>query len=198
MITSCRLRNGLKPADNKPMQTPQISRPLHRLPVHRRASTDDVKAGVFVPMKTKALEARPTEYAGTLFRSKTEAVYARAFDIIGWQWEYEPEIPLWPHNPDFLLAAPVRESALSLLVVEIKPSKPTSAYLMSIKDPAAKWAEGFRRAAMVMYGNPWDGACVHRVMMKDGEWGMPISTSFAEKLIEAKAYRFDLEPEGNQ
>jgi len=48
------------------------------------------------------IEAKPTEYAGVLFRSKLEATWARFFDVIGISWEYEPtQISGWV--PDFLL-----------------------------------------------------------------------------------------------
>lgn len=48
------------------------------------------------------IEAKPTEYAGVLFRSKLEATWARFFDVIGLAWEYEPcRMPFWV--PDFLI-----------------------------------------------------------------------------------------------
>jgi hypothetical protein len=48
------------------------------------------------------IKAKPTEYAGVLFRSKLEATWARFFDVIGIKWEYEPtQLPGW--IPDFLI-----------------------------------------------------------------------------------------------
>lgn len=48
------------------------------------------------------IQAKPTEYAGVLFRSKLEATWARFFDVIGVAWEYEPtKLPGW--IPDFLI-----------------------------------------------------------------------------------------------
>lgn len=48
------------------------------------------------------IEAKPTEYAGVLFRSKLEATWARFFDMIELKWEYEPtQIAGW--IPDFLI-----------------------------------------------------------------------------------------------
>ena len=38
---------------------------------------------------TKRIPAIKTEYRGTVFRSKLEAKYARAFDILGIAWTYE-------------------------------------------------------------------------------------------------------------
>lgn len=48
------------------------------------------------------IEAKPTAYAGVLFRSKLEATWARFFDVIGVAWEYEPtQLDGW--IPDFLI-----------------------------------------------------------------------------------------------
>jgi hypothetical protein len=49
------------------------------------------------------IEAIPTEYAGVLFRSKLEATWARFFDVIGLEWEYEP-CQMYGWWPDFLIA----------------------------------------------------------------------------------------------
>lgn len=58
----------------------------------------------------------PTEYAGTLFRSRLEARWAAFFDVMGWQWTYEPfDLPGW--SPDFLLHGTEGRSIL----VEVKP-----------------------------------------------------------------------------
>jgi hypothetical protein len=49
--------------------------------------------------------ARPTFYNGTQFRSRLEARWAAAFDIIGWEWKYEPyDLNYWV--PDFELYLP--------------------------------------------------------------------------------------------
>lgn len=48
------------------------------------------------------IDAKPTMYAGVVFRSKLEATWARFFDVIGVEWEYEPtHLPGW--IPDFLV-----------------------------------------------------------------------------------------------
>jgi hypothetical protein len=56
----------------------------------------------------------PTEYAGTTFRSRLEARWARFFDAIGWSWEYEP-FDADGYIPDFLILG------RSSLLIEIKP-----------------------------------------------------------------------------
>ena len=47
----------------------------------------------------------PTLYAGCMFRSRLEAKWAAFFDILGWEWFYEPS-DLNYHIPDFKLAFP--------------------------------------------------------------------------------------------
>lgn len=37
-------------------------------------------------------EAIPTEYKGIMFKSKSEAIVARGFDLAGLLWKYEPEV----------------------------------------------------------------------------------------------------------
>lgn len=58
--------------------------------------------------------AIPTRYRGVRFRSRLEARWAALFDLLGWQWEYEP-LDLNGYIPDFALRLhkPV--------LVEVKP-----------------------------------------------------------------------------
>lgn len=56
----------------------------------------------------------PTKHKGRQFRSRLEARWARFFDLLGWQFEYEPfDLRGW--IPDFLLIAD------RPILVEIKP-----------------------------------------------------------------------------
>lgn len=44
----------------------------------------------------------PTFYNGSQFRSRLEARWAAFFDLVGWEWDYEPtDLPGW--IPDFVL-----------------------------------------------------------------------------------------------
>jgi hypothetical protein len=61
------------------------------------------------------MQAIPTEYAGTRFRSRLEARWAALFDQLGWAWEYEP-LDLAGYIPDFVLTFPHAP-----LLVEVKP-----------------------------------------------------------------------------
>lgn len=102
--------------------------------------------------------ARPTEYKGIRFRSKSEAMFARYLDLILDQesrdfhfdyphfirpfsaaFSYEPETHIEGWKPDFFVHLPgvslkTRNSAhclgsMDLWVVEYKPSPPTSTYV---------------------------------------------------------------------
>lgn len=61
------------------------------------------------------LHAIPTEYGGVCFRSRLEARWAAFFDLVGWQWEYEPSIDFPGWIPDFRL------KGAQPAFVEIKP-----------------------------------------------------------------------------
>lgn len=56
-----------------------------------------------------------TRYAGTIFRSRLEARWAALFDLLQWQWTYEP-FEADHYVPDFLIGG------WSPMVVEIKPA----------------------------------------------------------------------------
>ena len=78
-------------------------------------------------------KAVPTEYDGVVYRSKTEAIFARALTKLGARFEYEPEIATKFWTPDFLIE---NWEGVSF-VVELKPSAPTKTYIERI---AEEWA----------------------------------------------------------
>ena len=62
------------------------------------------------------IQAIPTKYNGCQYRSRLEAKWAAFFDLLGWQFEYEPlDFGRW--SPDFAVHAEGR----SPLYVEVKP-----------------------------------------------------------------------------
>lgn len=68
------------------------------------------------------IEAIPSWYNGKKFRSRLEAHWARLFDALGWDWQYEPEInfpkvPLGRWLPDFRILT----YRLAPVLVEVKP-----------------------------------------------------------------------------
>ena len=58
--------------------------------------------------------AIPTTYAGVNFRSRLEARWAAMYDLLSWEWEYEP-VDLNGYIPDFIL------SFKRPLLIEVKP-----------------------------------------------------------------------------
>ena len=48
------------------------------------------------------MDAIPTTYKGITFRSRNEARWAAFFDLLKWQWEYEP-FDLKGYIPDFVI-----------------------------------------------------------------------------------------------
>lgn len=71
-------------------------------------------------MRDLTISAIPTVYAGVLFRSRTEARWAKFWDKLDIRWEYEPQGFVTagiPYLPDFAVFP-----ARGLLWVEIKPS----------------------------------------------------------------------------
>ena len=48
------------------------------------------------------MNAIPTHYNGINFRSRLEAKWARFFDLLGWNWDYEP-VDFDGYIPDFYL-----------------------------------------------------------------------------------------------
>ncbi|SJM69661.1 hypothetical protein [Gulosibacter sp. 10] len=52
--------------------------------------------------KAESHQGIPTIYNGVRFRSRTEARWAALFDLIGWEYEYEP-LDFDGYIPDFLV-----------------------------------------------------------------------------------------------
>lgn len=150
-------------------------------------------------------QAIPTEYDGVLFRSKTEAIFARAMTLSNIWWAYEPEE--WRHVqsgwiPDFKLAYRTwrrekREWGIVVSCVELKPSPPTAAYLDRIHRILDAMQDRFYWVAELMViGNPFDPESPRKLLNHhQGVWqevdGKILRTFFGS-WDEAMQYRFDL------
>lgn len=68
-------------------------------------------------------KSHPTFYSNVYFRSRLEARWACFFDLVGWEWEYEPfDLNGW--TPDFRVEFYCGHSACPdkhVLLVEVKP-----------------------------------------------------------------------------
>jgi hypothetical protein len=74
------------------------------------------------------IEARPTEYRGVVFRSRSEAILARVFDLWGMAWMYEPRfLSLGKWTPDFWVVTQMtngKESpGIMSMVLDYKPNE---------------------------------------------------------------------------
>lgn len=123
----------------------------------------------------------PTEYKKQVFRSKSEAVFARAMDLSHTisRWNYDPQGH--SHVWDFEIYV---GSYRRLILVEYKPSEPTMTYIGNLikktRESAEKWAvnQASRAArhaeasiamkrpanhefalidSYVVWGSPWSG-----------------------------------------
>lgn len=157
------------------------------------------------------LTPRPTEYKGTVFRSKSEAVIARALDVTSFVWEYEPE--RFRHHdwtPDFWAVShrqaihyPTQKRAVISLIIEYKPSEPTETYMTELSGrmmAIRTGVVGSEDIPLLVCGNPFNETIPRSVFVleRDGAWGLLTSrwltTDFFHNWTEAKNYRFDLKP----
>lgn len=119
---------------------------------------------------------RPTrcEYRGVVFRSKSEAVFARAMDLnghTGGRWMYEP--CCHSHPWDFEVAVPFQDScslcghdvvSFRRVLIEYKPSEPTRTYIAELTEKVRPSVEkccrkngGHVLDSYIVWGNPWTG-----------------------------------------
>jgi hypothetical protein len=187
----------------------------------------------------KTLAAAPTEYRGVCFDSKSEAVFARLLDLNGIEWVYAHPINHHGHQWDFLiwswdantfLASPdgadgnfepyVKLVRTRPLLIELKPSPPTVAYMRKLSRRLGEHDQ--HESRMIVYGNPWqDGVlcktfghtseCTYFAsLLTNGQWSefSPLAGSLGDslltqdfgygfdsraKLLQARSYRFDLQ-----
>lgn len=167
-------------------------------------------------MAKARLEARSTGYKGILFRSKSEAIFARCMDLYSEShptdklyWEYEPQVECAGVSKglfDFYISIVTsgKFSTAQAFYFEYKPSEPTKAY----KDEFALKAIGLtsqfsscpkelRPAVMIAWINFFDD----KKKRGGTGWG-PVSvvntvyatmTGIVQHIEEAKKYRYDLE-----
>jgi hypothetical protein len=143
-----------------------------------------------------SIKATKTEYNGIVFRSKSEAIFARMLDQLGYRWEYEPEyFQVGSYTPDFWVCAP-----LMCCVVEYKPAEPTQAYKDKLFDIFT--SEKYRLVhGVLVYASPFDiDAGFHAIrpnteLEEEKAWiGAPFTgtVEMRARLSDAKEYRFDL------
>lgn len=95
------------------------------------------------------IQALPSYWKGTLFRSRTEARWACFFDAVGLKWEYEPEgYKLGdgtPYLPDFWLPE-------MQMWVEVKPGTGATP---SEREKVQGLVVGTQSRCLILGGAPW-------------------------------------------
>ena len=145
--------------------------------------------------ETTYSEPIPTEYKGVRFRSKSEAIFARAMDLAfpgDLFWEYEPKdfaIDWWV--PDFHVIHPYSGDCL----IEYKPSEVTETYKENLG--SRFWVSMERHPRLYTYlfcGN--HRSAERKYWSFDGSWQEDKTFWFwceiTIRFEEAAKYRFDL------
>lgn len=148
-------------------------------------------------------EARPTEYKGVVFKSKSEAIVARGFDLAGALWEYEPKrCMVDKYIPDFLVVIKekiYKSNTIVSYLVEYKPAPINGTYENYLFDKAKKLED--KCSFILLVGSPFNDDGIRTYIPDIGiyeDYGVKVFTdyeycdwmySFWE---EAKKYRFDL------
>jgi hypothetical protein len=123
------------------------------------------------------VKAKPTEYNGIRYRSKSEAIVARAINLAGWAFNYEPKPPKGcDYTPDFIIECEFGWKKCLTVLLEYKPSQATVTYYENIEKelwPSGHFASkvdfltetlphmekqfhGRWELAIVVYGSPWN------------------------------------------
>jgi len=165
------------------------------------------------------MKAQPTDYRGITFRSKSEAILARCFDLItsapGTRlhiWEYEPAMLYLnadKYTPDFFLNDIYACSNVNnRIVIEYKPSKPSKSYMQKLSRHANdiyKIANPFEIDFILLTFNPFSKsvertATVFMKSVNKENYVMPLSDfGITDEIIsEAAKFRFDLSDEERQ
>jgi hypothetical protein len=96
------------------------------------------------------IAAIPTTYGGQTYRSRLEARWAATFDLLDWQYEYEP-VDLDGYIPDFMLLDPSRNGRVGPTLVEVKPAFT----ILEMRPAAAKIdAAGWEGDALILGATP--------------------------------------------
>lgn len=166
---------------------------------------------------------RPTEYAGTRFRSKSEAVFARCLELSGYTWEYEPG-EVAGHSWDFLIDRKhlCGRDQERFVFIEYKPSEPTASYIDSLTERMKHCPV----ESLLVYGSPWNpigfspySKCyiTYPIFTHDGKYGWGDfnqhgdngedflfshrhydSLAVDKYAFDAMSYRFDLKSRANE
>lgn len=155
-------------------------------------------------------KARPTMYRGVRFRSKCEAVFARALDLSAIVWEYEPEWlrleDLW--TPDFFgVDVTNTNHGMISMVIEFKPGEVTETYRDELGNRFYELYSDARTPRSTLFGlavaNPFNPELESYLEFLEGNPGSLkwVRAKSLERIVRsinaAKDYRFDIEHGNN-
>lgn len=116
----------------------------------------------------------PTEYRGVRFRSRTEATWAAFFDLVNWQWDFEP-FDLDGYIPDFVVRF------RPPLLVEVKPA----VFIEELRERTRKIERsGWEHEALILLSAPLaDDHPAHPVLgligeRHEAEWSWETALAF--------------------
>jgi hypothetical protein len=149
-----------------------------------------------------SIPPRPTQYRGLQLRSKSEAIFARSFDL--WPeppiWIFEPDFKIGSYHPDFLLLMTDENEPLGFFgtVIEYKPATPTETYLRELTQRATAILQikrDFYMQFLIVVGDPFNETSLRSVyQFTNGLW-IDVSDEFSgffDWWSDARHYRFDL------
>ena len=137
-----------------------------------------------------------TEYRGVVFRSKSEAILARNFDLLGLLWIYEPtrfiQGDLWV--PDFWIITPLSSGpGFCSRILEYKPRTPTDTYKAKLGRRFDEVLQMLPCAdCFLIVADPFDPfKCVSFEHWNFRSW-LPLPFNWCDAIHEAADFRFDL------
>lgn len=152
------------------------------------------RSSIYSPLAfaSAPMAAIPTSYKGYEFRSKSEAIVARGFDLAGLKWSYEPErwqVDGWRPDFEVLLAG-------KTLVLEYKPDIPTDTYLRFLISRYTRYPEQDDLLPSLLIGSPYNAKEKLLLTLFRGKTFVPLA---GVQLLTgnweiSKRYRFDLKP----
>jgi len=131
-------------------------------------------------MDTKAPAREPhvggikTEYKGIQFRSMLEARYAAWFDLVGWQWVYEP-FEADHYIPDFMIQGE------HPFLVEVKPAMSQAEYMEPVDRISKACAEVWKNDILILGTTPFaptldDAEYLHDNRYPNSEWELRLGS----------------------
>lgn len=149
-------------------------------------------------------EPIPTEYDGVLFKSKSEAIFARNMSLVGMTWEYEPERFTSSDGwiPDFFAVFKGSNKKIWTAMIEYKPSQPSNAYF---KNASRRfYSIGFGKEyppfqfALIASGSSFTDQKFLFDLKEGNTWKMSTQPWIFNGWGEASKYRFDLHRGGRK